>query len=168
MKTKIIFIVAFLFSFTFAQGGYRGAKWGDSMDQVKERFLSSYETVDEKPDRSGTKLIFKGGGAELECTFLKGKLFMTKDYPISQDDDERGPRLFYEMLVNKFGKEILDTSGADAKGNPIIRAIWTSEGTRAMWQMFHPEHWMRKYGSYPSSTLSIWYVDIEGFKEYAK
>jgi ankyrin repeat protein len=154
-----------LFRYEHSLGnGYLNAKWGMTIEQVKEALIDEeHILINERTSSDGDKyLLFKiGGSRELTCWFYNNKFYYAEYVPFPKDGDRSGVEAVLLGLKNKYGSGENITGYVDGlTGMKLLLNVWDDGVTEIKFRMYDPDV-IAAYSNiipYPSGTLKVLYT----------
>ncbi|MDD5628830.1 MAG: hypothetical protein PHU21_07190 [Elusimicrobia bacterium] len=145
-------------------GGYRDAKWGMSMAEVKKRLAGRLEYETRLPNIEKILRLDIGEGRKVTCNFDHDQFYQAIYKPVAADGDQVSAEAASNGLERKYGPGKAETGYSDKDGKALKIVTWNDGTSRIEFRMRDPkapasaserESWV-----YPSSTVVVIYTDI--------
>ena len=145
-------------------GGYRDAKWGNSISKVTERLGGRVEYRTQLPKVLKTLRLDLGEGRKVTCLFDHEKFYQAIYQPVAVDDDQQAAEAVMVGLERKYGPGKNEDGYTDKDGRPLKIVTWNDGISKIEFRMRDPKPPERTKDqaawSYPSSTIAVIYTDI--------
>jgi hypothetical protein len=145
-------------------GGYRDAKWGMSLDEVKKLLGGRLDYETRLQNIEKTLRLDLGKGREVTCLFYNDQFFQAIYKPVTADNDQQAAEAVLDGLNRKYGPGKDEEGFSDKDGKPLKIVTWNDGISKIELRMRDPkppekvvdqQSWV-----YPSSTLAVIYLDI--------
>ena len=149
-------------------GGYKNAKWGMSIAEVKKKLPGRLEYETRQPKAEKTLILDLGENRKVTCLFDNDRFFQAIYQPVSADDDQPAAEAVLDGLSRKYGPGKDAEGFTDKDGKPLKITTWNDGVSKIEFRMRDPKTpektpektLDRKPVPYPSSTLAVLYTSI--------
>ncbi|MCX5794257.1 MAG: hypothetical protein NTY77_02020 [Elusimicrobia bacterium] len=145
-------------------GGYRDAKWGMPIVEVKKRLAGRLEYETRLPNVEKILRLDLGDGRKVTCNFDHDQFYQAIYKPVAADDDQQSAEAVLDGLERKFGPGKNEAGYSDKDGKSLKIVTWNDGTSQIELRMRDPKR-PEKGGEhdswvYPSSSLVVIYKDI--------
>jgi hypothetical protein len=145
-------------------GGYKSAKWGMSIAEVKKKLPSHLEYETRQPKVDKILILDLGEGRKVTCYFENDRFYQAIYQPVAADNDQQAAEAVLAGLEKKYGPGKDEEGFTDKGGKPLKLITWNDGISKIEFRMRDPKAPEktsdRKPPPYPSSTLAVIYTDI--------
>jgi|GEM_PF-5179281 len=145
-------------------GGYRDAKWGMSIAEVKKRLAGRLEYETRLPNIEKILRLDLGEGRKVTCNFNHDQFYQAIYRPMAADNDAQAAEAVLDGLGRKYGPGKEEEGYLDKDGKALKIVTWNDGISKIEFRMRDPrppeKTGDRKLWVYPSSTLAVIYTDI--------
>ena len=143
-------------------GGYKDAKWGMSLSEVKKLLPGRIEYETRLPKIDKTLRYNLGEGKKLVCSFNHDQFYHAFYSPMAQDGDLETAQAVLTGLRKKFGPGKVADNFVDGQNRPLIVVTWNDGVTQIELRMPDPASYgAKEIKPYPSSAVMVIYTGIE-------
>lgn len=144
-------------------GGYKEAKWGMTVAEVKAAFKAKLEF--ESKSRGDDKFLDYdlGEGRKVTLQFDRDKFYRALYKPLTEDGDAKTAETVLAGLDRKYGKGKRLDGYQDAEDRPLVMVEWTDGVSRILFRMpdLAADRWKGDQAKFPKTQVVVTYSNIQ-------
>ena len=130
-------------------GGYKNAKWGMSVAEVKKKLPSRLEYETRQPKVDKILILDLGAGRKVTCYFENDRFYQAIYQPVAADNDQQAAEAVLSGLDKKYGPGKDEEGFTDKEGKPLKLVTWNDGISKIEFRMRDPKLRIRAWTSRP-------------------